>query len=148
MYVFAFAGIQLVPDGTVLIHIALVLLMIWVLNRTFFRPINRVIASRDKNKGGRSIEAEEIMRDVEVKRSKYDAAMREARSEGYELIEKERVRALKKKEEKLGAVKESVAASFAEQSADLEKQTAVARTDIADEARKLAERISSNILKA
>ena len=55
MVVLAFAegsGIQLVPDGTILIHIALILLMIWVLNRTFFRPINRVIQSHEKNKGG------------------------------------------------------------------------------------------------
>jgi F0F1-type ATP synthase membrane subunit b/b' len=53
MFFLAFADIQLVPDGTILIHIALILLMIWLLNRTFFRPINRVIAAREKNKGGR-----------------------------------------------------------------------------------------------
>ena len=47
--VFAFV-VQLFPDGTIFIHIALTLIMIWVLNRTFFRPINRVLEPREKFK--------------------------------------------------------------------------------------------------
>ncbi|MBK7709349.1 MAG: hypothetical protein IPJ30_27225 [Acidobacteria bacterium] len=151
MFLLAFAegsSIQLVPDGTLLIHVALILIMIWILNRTFFRPINRIIESREKNKGGRSVEAEEIMRDVEGKREMYNLAMLDARTKGYEIIEKERTKALKKKEEKVTAVKESVATTFAEESAELEKQTAEARETIKSEAEKLADRISANILKA
>ncbi|MBK8813443.1 MAG: hypothetical protein IPN69_22325 [Acidobacteria bacterium] len=151
MFLLAFAegsSIQLVPDGTLLIHVALILIMIWILNRTFFRPINRIIESREKNKGGRSVEAEEIMRDVEGKREMYNLAMLDARTKGYEIIEKERTKALKKKEEKVTAVKESVAVAFAEESAELEKQTAEARETIKSEAEKLADRISANILKA
>ncbi|MBK8148275.1 MAG: hypothetical protein IPK58_08690 [Acidobacteria bacterium] len=151
MFLLAFAegsSIQLVPDSTLLIHVALILIMIWILNRTFFRPINRIIESREKNKGGRSVEAEEIMRDVEGKREMYNLAMLDARTKGYEIIEKERTKALKKKEEKVTAVKESVAVAFAEESAELEKQTAEARETIKSEAEKLADRISANILKA
>ena len=77
------AGIQLVPDFSMFIHIALILIMIWILNRTFFRPINSVIKSRDKNKGGRSIEAQEILKKVEAKKEKYKTAMLKARTEGY-----------------------------------------------------------------
>lgn len=151
MFLLAFAegsSIQLVPDGTLLIHVALVLLMIYILNRTFFRPINRVIESREKNKGGRSIEAEEIMRDVEAKREKYNLAMRDARSEGYAIVDNERSKALKKKEQKIGRVKEAVANEFAAESAELEKQTAEARESIKSEAEKLADKITANILKA
>ncbi len=151
MFLLAFAegsSIQLVPDGTLLIHVALILVMIWVLNRTFFRPVNRIIETREKNKGGRSVEAEEIMRDVESKREKYDLAMRDARTKGYEIIEKERTKALKKKDEKVVAVKASVAESFAKETAELEQQTADARATIKTEAEKLADSISANILKA
>lgn len=136
------------PDGTLLIHVTLILVMIWILNRTFFRPINRIIESREKNKGGRSIEAEEIMRDVESKREKYDLAMRDARTKGYEIIEKERSKAIKKKDEKIVAVKQAVATSFAQETAELEQQTADARATIKTEAEKLADKISANILKA
>jgi F-type H+-transporting ATPase subunit b len=150
MFLLAFAegsSIQLVPDGTMLIHVALILIMIWILNRTLFRPINRIIASREKNKGGRSTEAEEIMRDVEAKRERYDLAMRDARSNGYNIIQKERDKALKKKEEKIGSVKEAVAIAFAEESTELERQVATARTAIESEAVQLADKISANILK-
>ncbi len=151
MFLLAFAegsSIQLVPDGTMLIHVALILVMIWILNRTFFRPINRIIESREKNKGGRSVEAEEIMRDVESKRETISLAMRDARTKGYEIVEKERAKAIKKKEEKIGAVKEAVAANFAAETAELENQTAAARAAIRTDAETLAERISANILKA
>lgn len=148
MFLLAFAEIQLVPDGTLFIHIALILLMIWILNRTFFRPINRIIEVREKNKGGRSSEAQEILQDVGAKQAKYDEAMREARSEGYELIEKERSKALKKKEQKIGEVKEAVAIAYGQELADLETQTSEARAAIATEAEKMAEKISANILRA
>lgn len=150
MPIFAFAEgspIQLVPDGTIFIHIALILLMIYVLNRTFFRPINRIIESREKNKGGHSGEAVEILREVQEKQAKYEAALLEARSEGYELIEKERAKALKKKEQKLKETKEETATLYREKLAELEKQTDAARQIIATEAEKMAEKISANILK-
>src|SRR5215211_7770180 len=96
---FAAESIQLFPDGTLFIHIALILLMIWVLNRTFFRPINRVIESREKHKGGRGSEAETILSDVTEKQAKYNRELLAARSEGYELIEKERNAAVAARQE-------------------------------------------------
>ena len=105
MFFLAFADVQLVPDGTIFIHIALILLMIWLLNRTFFRPINRVIASREQNKGGRFGEAEQILRSIEEKNARYNAAMLEARSKSYELIERERAAALAVRQSEIEAVK-------------------------------------------
>lgn len=148
MFLLAFAEIQLVPDGSLFIHIALILLMIWILNRTFFRPINRIIEAREKNKGGHSSEAQEILQDIGEKEAKYDAAMLDARSKGYELIEKERTKALKKKEQKIGEVKEAVSIAHSQELSELEAQTSEARALIASEAEKMAEKISANILKA
>ena len=45
-------SIQLVPDGTIFLHIALILLMIWVLNRTLFKPVNRILETRERMTGG------------------------------------------------------------------------------------------------
>src|SRR4030095_12893228 len=45
-------SIQLVPDGTILFHIALILIMIAILNRTLFQPINRILAEREKKGSG------------------------------------------------------------------------------------------------
>ena len=142
------AAVQLVPDGTLFIHIALILVMIWVLNRTFFRPINRIIEAREKNKGGHSAESENLLKEVSEKETKYNEALREARSKGYALIEKERGKALSKKQEKLDTAKEEIHQKLTEETTELERQTAEARQTIATEAEKMAEKISSNILRA
>ncbi|MDQ3800535.1 MAG: hypothetical protein M3384_13885 [Acidobacteriota bacterium] len=139
--------IQLVPDGTILIHIALILIMIWVLNRTFFRPINRVIESREKNKGGRFGEAEAILQQVAEKNARFETVMREARSEGYSRIEAERSAAMAERQAKVEAVKTEVEQKLAVEKESLAQQAEEARRQIAAEARVLAERISSNILK-
>lgn len=151
MVLLAFAestAVQLVPDGTLFIHIAIILLMIWVLNRTFFRPINRIIEQREKNKGGRFGESEALLKEVAEKETKYNEALRDARSKGYELVEKERSKAISKKQEKLGTAKEEIQQKFDRETTELEKQTAEARASIATEAEKIAEKISSNILRA
>ena len=149
MVLLAFAeSIQLFPDGTLFIHIALILLMIWVLNRTFFRPINRVIASREKFKGGRNVEADEILANVAEKQGRYTAEIREARSQGYQIVENERSQALAERAALVEAAKAETAQTFHAERAALATQAEAARASIAKEAEVLAERISANILKA
>src|SRR4029450_13087968 len=117
----AFAeSIQLFPDGTIFIHIALILAMIWILNRTFFRPINRVIESREKEKGGQGTEAENILRDAGEKESQYNKAVLDARSQGYELIEKEHSAAVAAKEKQLATAKAELAEMVAAEKSELE----------------------------
>jgi F-type H+-transporting ATPase subunit b len=149
--VLAFAegsSIQLVPDGTIIIHIALILIMIWILNRTFFRPINKVLTARDRNKGGHSSEAEETLKLVDSKLAQYNAATREARTEGYQLIEGERAAAVADREAKIEAVKTEAGQRIESEKAELQSQTEAARQTLAAEAQKMAEKISANILKS
>lgn len=147
MFLLAFIQVNLVPDGTIIIHIALILIMIWVLNRTFFRPINRVLEARAQKTGGRSSEAQEILKSISDKQMRYDASLREARGEGYELIERERAAAVAQKQAKVGAVKEEVAQMVARENQELDRQTSEARSTIAADAQRMAERISAAILK-
>jgi len=148
MFLLAFAEpIQLFPDGTIFIHIALILLMIWILNRTFFKPINKVIASREKHKAGPGGEADSIMRDVLEKEAKLNQAMLGARSEGYNLIEKERAAAVELRSRKLADAKAEVSAKLAAEKQELEQQADAARAALAAEAEVMAEKISSTVLK-
>lgn len=148
MHLLAFAEtIQLFPDGTLFVHVALILIMIWVLNRTLYRPINKVIESREKNKGGRSSEAVGILKDVDEKETRYTREMLDARSKGYELIEKEQKKATETRDKKLGEVKAEIAANFDSGKAEIEKQTAEARAAMGVDAEKIAESIAANILK-
>jgi F-type H+-transporting ATPase subunit b len=149
MHLLAFAEvIQLFPDGTIFIHIAMVLLMIWVLNRTLYRPINRVLEARERHKGGHAGEAGGILSEAEKKNALYNKEMLEARSEGYELVAKEHKKAANARAKKLDAAKAEIAVKFDAERAELEKQKADARSAISTEAEKLAEKITSNILGA
>ena len=147
MFFLAFQEVRLVPDGTMFIHIGLILLMIWVLNRTFFQPINRILLARERNKGGQSTEAQEILRQVEEKQARYNSAMLQARSEGYELIEQKRSEAVAHRQAEITAVKEETARQLELETEELKRQTIAAKAIIEQEADQIAEKISSNLLK-
>lgn len=147
LLVFAEQSIQLFPDGTLFIHIALILLMIWVLNRTFFRPINRVIETRERHKGGAGSEAEKILSDVAEKEAKLTQAMLGARGEGYTLIEKERDLAVDARSRRLADARTETSQRLADEKRALEQQAAAARAAIATEADVLADRIAASVLK-
>lgn len=149
MSLLALAGsIQLFPDGTLFIHIALILIMIWVLNRTFFRPINSVLAARDAKKGGPGGEADKILADVVEKEAKLSKEMLAARSEGYELIEKQRAKAVESRAKKVADAKAETGRALAAEREALFAQADAARAAIATEAEAMADRIAANVLKA
>ncbi len=149
MFLLAFAeSIQLFPDGTLFIHIALILIMIWALNRTFFKPINAIIEKRAKKKVGRGGEAEEILADVSAKQKQYEKTMLEARSETYEMIERERNEAVEARQQAIADARTQTSDLLAAERADLEKLKSEAKVEVALEAHKMADQISSNILKA
>ena len=98
---FAENSIQLVPDGTLLLHILIILVMIFVLNATLYKPINRILEAREKRTKGRLSEAEEIIKSVNQKLSEYERQLRQARGEAYAFAESQRGAALKERQEKL-----------------------------------------------
>lgn len=149
MHLLAFAEepIRLFPDGSLFLHIAIILVMIWLLNRTLYRPINRILEAREKNKGGHFTEAEAILKKAAGKEANYAAELLDARSHGYELIEKEQKRAVEDRNKRISEVKTEVAQSYEAGKAELEKQVADARLTIGADAEKAADTIAGNILK-
>jgi len=149
MHLLAFAEtIQLFPDGTLFLHVAMILAMIWILNRTLYRPINRIIESREANKGGHSTEAEKILKETDEKETRYNREMLDTRSKGYELIEKEQKKATADRDKKLAEAKAEIAEKFEQGKAELEKQVADAHAGLGTEAEKIADSIAANILKS
>lgn len=149
MVLLAFAenAVQLVPDGTIFIHIGMILAMIWVLNKTFYRPIARVIDARDSRKGGGRGPAGEILDDVAAKEAKYSAEIKETRLKVYEVVSGERDKALAAKQEIVADAKREVAEMTAKENAELDRQTAEARAAISADAEKIADKIAASILK-
>ncbi|HZH34573.1 MAG TPA: ATP synthase F0 subunit B [Pyrinomonadaceae bacterium] len=144
---FAENSVQLVPDGTIFLHIFLILLMIWVLNRTLFKPINRVLADREKLTGGRSGEAGDILHQADAKLTEYERALRQARTEGYTVVENTRREALAARQQQIAAVKEETTQLIEGERAALQSQTAQTQNQLQADARVLAERITAQVLR-
>jgi len=144
---FAEDSIQLVPDGTLLLHLALILLMVYLLNVTLFKPINQILASREKRTRGRLSEAQEITQSVTEKANDYEASLRQARSEAYAFAEAERAEAMKERQQRVNEMREQLAASAAKEKEAIQQQAAAAREALQDDARKIAAEIGSRVLK-
>lgn len=143
----AFAeSIQLVPDGTLFLHIAIILFMIFVLNRTLFRPVNRVIEERERRTVGRSGEAREVLQRVEESLSRYERSLREARAESYRLLEQQQGEATNDRQQKIGLVKREVGNLIEGQKREIQAQADNARATLEGEARQVAASISAQIL--
>ena len=147
MIFLAFAeSIQLVPDGTLFFHIALILLMIYVLNKTLFKPINRVLDERERRTRGRSSEAREILHRVDEKLAHYERSLREARAQSYRLLEGQRAEAMSLRQERLGSLREEVTRSIEKEKGRIHTQAEAARATLGDEARRVASNLSAHIL--
>lgn len=148
MYTLAFEGsIQLFPDGTIFLHIALILLMIWVLNRTYFRPVNKIIESREKFKNVAGGEAGSIQNEALEKEAAYNTEMLNARSEGYAMLEKEHAKLVRAREKKLAETKVETGERIASEKRELERQAEEAKAAIGADADKLSDRIAATVLK-
>jgi F-type H+-transporting ATPase subunit b len=143
---FAENSIQLVPDGTMLLHLVIILVMVFVLNATLFKPINRILAARDLRTRGRHSEAQGILNDVTAKLSDYEHQLRAARSEAYALTEKERVNALQERQKKLNEMRQQLAATVAQEKDVIRQQADAARESLEAEAHRIAGEIGTRIL--
>jgi F-type H+-transporting ATPase subunit b len=148
MIVFALAenSIQLVPDGTLLIHLLVLIGMVGILNGTLFKPINHILEERDKETRGRLMEAQSTLARIDERIALYERGLREARSEGYALLEKERLEALGQREDKVGGVKQEIAELLARERVEMQRQVKAVRESLAVEAREMGAQIVSRIL--
>jgi F-type H+-transporting ATPase subunit b len=141
------AQIQLVPDGTLLLHLLMVAVMVFVLNRTLLKPINQILAERERQVEGRIKEAETLAAETEEKLRKYNATLREARTEGYRLLEKERTAALKEKDEKVRQYREQISKTVAAEIESTRQQEQKVREELETQAATIGDLISTQILR-
>jgi len=140
------SSIQLVPDGTLLFHIFLILLMVVVLNRTLFRPVNTILQDREEMGQGALAEASEIRRNVEEDLRKYEEGLRLARVDGYRETESQRRQELSQREHDLSSLRLELTKTIAREKALLQEQTDQARGILLTEAKVLASQIEERIL--
>jgi F0F1-type ATP synthase membrane subunit b/b' len=141
------ASIQLVPDGTLLLHLFLVVVMVFVLNRTLLKPINQILAERERQIAGSLKEAEMMAAERQEKLNRYNDALREARADGYKLLEKERAQGLKDREEKLRKYRDEMSKEVAAQIETTRRQEQAVKGELEAQAATIGDLISSQILR-
>lgn len=141
------SSIQLVPDATLLLHLIVIGVMVVVLNRTLLKPINRILSEREKQLSGSRTAAEELLNQRQSKIQQYNAALRDARAEGYRLLEKERAIAMSEKEQRLREVKEEVNKTVSAEVSATRQQQEHVRGELESKALVLGEEISSQIMQ-
>ncbi|HEX6718946.1 MAG TPA: ATP synthase F0 subunit B [Pyrinomonadaceae bacterium] len=145
--ILAEASIQLVPDATLLLHLLFVIVMVFVLNRTLLKPINQILIERERQIAERLKEAQALATETQEKLSKYHGTLREARGEGYKLLEKERAEALKEKDEKVRQYREQVSKEVDREIDNTRRQEQSVRGELETEAVAMGNLISAQILR-
>ena len=143
---FAENSIQLVPDGTLILHVLIILVMVYVLNATLFKPINQILESREKRTRGRLSEAQETMKSVKERLAEYEGSLRQARSESYALAESKRAEAMIERQRRVNEMRAQLAQSIATEKEAIQQQAAQARASLEVESRDIAREISSRVL--
>jgi F-type H+-transporting ATPase subunit b len=139
-------SIQLVPDGTILLHGLIIIIMVMVLNRTLFKPINTILEERDRRTRGLLGEAEQTALRIDESLRQYEQTLKAARAEGYQLLERQRAEAVRERERQIASARELLTKQTSTEKQQIRSQSEVARTTLAKEAGKIASRISSQIL--
>ncbi|MFN0084342.1 MAG: hypothetical protein ACKVX9_03035 [Blastocatellia bacterium] len=146
MKILAFAGSVLSIDGSFLFIFISILVLVWVLNRTLFKPINLVLDERERLGAGRLTESKRMLVEVERRLGQYEEQLRRARAEAYQELEAKRGEAQAARAELIAGVKAEVTEETGAAKAEIANQASSAQGNLEVEARAMAATISSQLL--
>ncbi len=146
MTVLALAGSVLSLDGSFLFILVSILFLIFILNRTLFKPINQVLDERERLGVGRLGEARRMLVKYEERLKDYEDQLRAARAEAYQHLEAQRRDAQAMRQQMIAEVRAETAAQIKAAKQEIAGQATAAKQDLENEARAMAATISSQIL--
>ena len=137
--------ITVIPDGSFVIQMINFLVLLWILNLVFFKPIRKVLIQRKEKITGLEEGVEKLAKEVVEKDNAFENGLKEARIKGLKEKEtfieeasgeeKEIIEKINKKAQaKLAEIKKQVAEETEKARAELEK-------DIENYARGIGEKI-------
>jgi F-type H+-transporting ATPase subunit b len=133
-------------DGSFLFIFFSILLLIYILNHTLFKPINQVLEERERLGAGRVNEARRMLGEYEERLKKYESRLREARGEAYQRLEVQRRDVTLERQRMIAEVKAETTARIDAAKQEIAEQTSGAKQSLEKEARAMAATISSRIL--
>ena len=133
-------------DGSFLFVFISILLLIFILNATLFRPINKVLEEREKMSGGTSHEARDLSKEYEKKVMLYEDGIHNARYEAYQYAEAQRREVLAERQDLIAKVKTEAASHLEVAKQEIRQQAVGVRAQLDTDAQAMAVTISASIL--
>ena len=133
-------------DASIIPAIVIFLLLIFVLNRLLFRPLQRIQAERERRTSGLMSETQAKMDHQLGLLDKYQATIKNARMEAYRQQEQVRSEAMQKRAEVLAKAKAAGEQMIRDSRASILSQVESAKQQLDREAQELARGIASAIL--
>jgi F-type H+-transporting ATPase subunit b len=146
IHALALQGNLLAPDATAVVVFVTALVMVGVLNRLLFKPVNQVLDERERRTRGYQSEAKAILAECEHKLSYYEDVIRQARAEGYQMLEQKRREALEKRDHLVGETKREMATSVEQARQTLSEQMTDAKRRLEADAEQVARDITASVL--
>lgn len=134
-------------DGSFLFVFISILLLIFILNATLFRPINKVLEDREKMSGGTAHAARDLIKEYDRKVMLYEDGIRNARHEAYQYAEAQRREALADRQDLMAQAKADATTQIEAAKQEIAAQTAAARAGLEKEAMAMAAQVSASILR-
>jgi F-type H+-transporting ATPase subunit b len=138
---------EIFPNWTFVPIVFFLIVLTFILNRTFFRPMGKILDERFHRIGGARREAEEIKKASQEKALEFDRKLREARREADQQIAKVKTAALGEKNQVVAQQRSETEKMLQEARADIRAKTEEARRALESQAQTFATRIASRILK-
>lgn len=127
--------------------VLIIIVLTFVLNRTFFRPLQRTLDERHRRIEGARIEAEEIRRASQMRLLEFEQKMREARREADQQMAGIRNAALSEKNQLIGQKRNKAEEMLKAAKVEIQKKTEEARKQLEGLSEEFAYKIASRILK-
>jgi F-type H+-transporting ATPase subunit b len=134
------------PDATVVVVFLTTWILVWVLDRLLFRPVNQILDERERRTRGYRAEAKAMEAESARERAQYEEAVKRARAEGYQLVEARRREALERREHLLRTVREEARERIERARRELAEQAQEARGYLEREAEELAREMVQQVL--
>src|SRR5262245_56692289 len=99
---------EIFPNWTFIPVVTLLLILVFVLNRLFFRPLGKVLEERHRRIEGAQLEAEQIRTASQGRLAEFDRKMREARRESDEHMAKITAEAMQERAKIIGGKRSEV----------------------------------------
>jgi F-type H+-transporting ATPase subunit b len=138
---------EIFPNWTVFPIVFLLIVLTFLLNRLFIRPLGKTLEERDRLITGAQREAEEIRRASQEKTLEFERKLREARREADLQTAHVKAEAIGEKNQLVSSQRETTEKMLREARTEIRAKTEEARQTLESQAKVFARHIASRILR-